>query len=189
MKILQPEVDIVPGRPGMRPPVWPIPESQPIPGSAVVRLINTTKQENAYTVRLRCEDSFWQDSWCAILPLPPATDRPENAPPAGKPDQRGPHDSWVKVYVPRGGTRDILLRFNVPRHPDARAGRYPFDVEVETQIVGPTQGARRSNRVSRIPGSAIVRPYYQWGIDMQPEQPRVGIRRRRADFEVIVTNE
>lgn len=186
MKLLQQEVDITPGRPGMRPPVWPVPESQPIPGSAVVRLTNTTKQENAYTIRLRCDQPFWQEPWCAIIPLPAAAD---SAPPTGKADQRGPHDSWAKVYVPRGGTRDILLRFNVPRHPDSRAGRYPFIVEVETQIVGPAQGMRRSNRVTQIPGSAIVRPFYKWEIDMQPEQPRVGIRRRSTEFEVTVTNE
>ena len=35
--------------------VAPVQENLPIPGSAVVRLTNATNQENAYTIRLRCD--------------------------------------------------------------------------------------------------------------------------------------
>ncbi|MCW3058197.1 MAG: hypothetical protein JWQ02_18, partial [Capsulimonas sp.] len=189
MKLLHSEVEIVPGRPGMRPPVWPIPETQPIPGSAVVRLTNDTPRENAYTIKLRCDEPFWQDSWCTIVALPPSRDKAENAPPAGKPDQRGPHDRWVKLYVPRGGTRDVLLRFNVPQTPESRAGLYHYTVEVETQVIGATGTGRRGERVAKLPAVATIRPFYKWGIDMAPEQPRVGLVRRSAEFEVIVTNE
>lgn len=188
MKLLHSEVEIVPGRPGMRPPVWPIPETQPIPGSAVVRLTNTTSRENAYTVKIRCDEPFWQDAWCSIIALPPSRDKAENAPPAGKPDQRGPHDRWVKIYVPRGGTRDVLLRFSVPQTPEARAGLYRYMVEVETQIVGAAAG-RRGERVSKLPAVAVIRPFYKWAVDMSPEQPRVGLLRRSSEFEVVVTNE
>ncbi|BDI34261.1 hypothetical protein CCAX7_63120 [Capsulimonas corticalis] len=189
MKLLHSEVEIVPGRPGMRPPVWPIPETQPIPGSAVVRLTNTTSRENAYTVKIRCEEPFWQDGWCSIVALPPSRDKAENAPPAGKPDQRGPHDRWVKLYVPRGGTRDVLLRFSVPQTPEARAGLYHYIVEVETQIVGAAAPGRRGERVAKLPAVAVIRPFYKWAIDMAPEQPRVGLLRRTSEFEVVVTNE
>ena len=34
MKLLHPEVDIVPGRPGQRPQATPVREEQPLPGSA-----------------------------------------------------------------------------------------------------------------------------------------------------------
>ena len=189
MKLLHPEVEIVPGKPGMRPPVWPVPESQPIPGSAVVRLTNATSQENAYIVRLRCDAPFWQERWVSVLALPPSAERAETAPPSGKADQRGPHDSWVKVYVARGSTRDILLRFSVPQHPEARAGRYPYRVEIETQLTGAGTGRRRTERVLEIPAVAVVRPFYKWDIDMTPEQPRVGIRHRAVEFDVVVTNE
>jgi tetratricopeptide (TPR) repeat protein len=170
----------------MRPPVWPIPETQAIPGSAVVRLINATSQENAYTVCVKCDAPYWQESWVSIIGLPPSPDKAENAPPAGKADQRGPHDRWIKLFVPRGGTRDVLLRFNVPESAEARAGRYPYLVEVETQVTG---GNRRSDRTTELRGVAVIRPYYRWDIDMLPEQPRVGIRHRSAQFETVVTNE
>ncbi len=187
MKLLHPEVEIVPGKPGNRPAASPVPEKQPIPGSAVVRLTNTTSQENAYTVRLRCTEAFWQEAWYTVVALTPAG----AAAAAGvKPDQRGPQDRWVKVYVPRGGTRDILIRFHVPQRPESRAGRYAYAVEVETQIIGAAEnGARRSERVRVLPATATVRPYYKWGMDLTPEQKQVNPLRRRGEFDLVVTNE
>lgn len=189
MKLLHPEVDAMPGRPGQRPQTAPVREDQPLPGSAVIRLTNSTTQENAYTVRLRCEQPFWQDSWYTLVALPPGGG-PENAPPPGKRDERGPQDRWVKVYVPRSGSRDILIRFNVPARPDSRAGKYSYTIEVETQVVGTAgDNARRRDRVTRVPAVAIVRPYYKWSVDLTPEERRVGRRNRSTEFEVVVTNE
>lgn len=189
MKLLHPEVDITPGRPGQRPQTTPVQEALPLPGSAVVRLDNATTQENAYTVRVRCEQPLWDESWYTVIALPPAGGA-ENAPPAGKRDERGPQDRWVKLYVPRGGSRDVLIRFNVPARPDARAGKYPYTVQVETQVVGAqADNSRRKDRVANLPAVAIVRPFYKWTLELSPEEKRVGRRHRGADFEAVVTNE
>ena len=186
MKLLHPEVEIIPGRPGSRPSI--VSESQPVPGSAVIRIINTMPQENAFIVRMKCDHPLWQEEWYTItaLPLPPGA--PKDAQ-AGKQDQRGPQDRWIKTYVPRGGSRDLLLRFDVPQQPESRAGKYPFTIEVETQVVGAADSNRRKNRVTNIPGNAIIRPYYRWSMGATPETQRVGFRKRASDFEIVLTNE
>lgn len=186
MKLLHSEVDVIPGRPGSRPSV--ISESQPVPGSAVLRIVNPMPQENAFIVRLRCEHPMWQETWFTITSLPPPASGPKDGQP-GKHDQRGAQDRSIKVYVPRGGSRDLLLRFDVPQQPESRAGRYPFVIEIETQVIGATDAMRRRNRVVTVPGVATIRPYYRWSLDITPEQQRVGPRRRSAEFEVVVTNE
>nr|MDQ2686573.1 hypothetical protein [Armatimonadota bacterium] len=189
MKLLHPEVDITPGRPGQRPQTTPVQEALPLPGSAVVRLNNTTTQENAYTVHIRCEQPFWDESWFTVIALPPAGGA-ENAPPAGKRDERGPQDRWVKLYVPRGGSRDVLIRFNVPARPDARAGKYHYTIQIETQVIGAqADNSRRKDRVTTLPAVAIVRPFYKWSLELSPEEKRVGRRHRKAEYEAIITNE
>ena len=107
----------------MRPTTAILSESQVVPGSAVVRLVNTTDQENAYTLRFNCQETYWQDEWFTMISLPPDPTKGENAPPSGKPDVRGPQDHWVKLFVPRGGKRDVLIRFNVPQKAECRAKR------------------------------------------------------------------
>jgi hypothetical protein len=190
IRLLYPEVDIEPGRRATPPALLPVPEGQSMHGSAFVRVTNSTSQENAYTIRLDCDHPRWDENWSTIVSLPPAAGHPENAPPAGKPDQRGPHDRWVKIYVPSRGTRDMWIRFDVPRRPEARAGRYACRIEVETEVVAPGDGSRRRGRVTELPAVAIVRPFYRWSLDMTPEQRRVGrFFRRRGEFEVVVTNE
>lgn len=186
MKLLHSEVEVIPGRPGSRPSV--VSEAQPLPGSAVLRIVNPMPQENAFTVRLRCEHPMWQEEWYTLSALPPPPGSAQDGL-SGKHDQRGAQDRTIKVYVPRGGSRDLLLRFDVPQQPESRAGRYPFVVEIEAQVAGGTEGGRRHNRVTPVPGAATIRPYYRWGLDITPEQRRVGLRRRAADFEVVVTNE
>ena len=186
MKLLHPEVEITPGRPGSRPSV--VSESQPVPGSAVIRIVNPMPQENAFIVRLRCDHPLWHEEWFTITALPPPPGAGKEATP-GKQDQRGPQDRWVKTYVPRGGSRDLLLRFDVPQQPESRADRYAFVIEVETLVVGAADAHRRRNRVTSIPGVATIRPYYRWSLGVTPEQQRVGFRRRSADFEVVITNE
>jgi beta-lactam-binding protein with PASTA domain len=190
MELIHPQVDIEPGRAGTRPPVPPYLPGYPLPDSAVLRLTNTTSRVNAYTIRVRSDHRYWQENWYTVVALPPAADRPENAPPGDKPDQRGPGYRSIKVFVPSGGTRDVMVRFNVPRRPDARAGKYPYQIVVETEVTGPGEGTRRQDRVTTLPAVAIVRPFYQWSIDLAPEQQRVGrLLRRRREFEVVVTNE
>lgn len=184
MKLLQSEIEIIPGRPGSRPSV--VSESQVLPGSAVLRLTNPMPQENAFVVRLRCDHALWQETWFTLTALPPPPGTPAGSQP-GKPDQRGAQDRSIKVYVPRGGSRDLLLRFDVPQQPESRAGCYPFVIEVETQVVG--EALRRHSRVTTVPGVATIRPYHRWSLEITPEEHRVGPRRRAGEFEVVVTNE
>lgn len=191
LRLLQPEIDVVPGRR----PQQPQAEGTVGPGSSVLRLVNTSSQENAYTVRVRCDNPYWQDDWYAFraLPAPVAAGMgPGDAEAivgSNKPDQYGPGNRWVKVFVSAGAQRDILLAFNLPQKPDSRAGQYPFVVAVETSIVGAGAAARRG-RFSEIPARAVVRPYHKWSLDVTPEDGRrVGMVRRGADFELVVTNE
>lgn len=186
MKLLHSEVEVIPGRPGSRPSV--VSEAQPVPGSAVLRVVNPMPQENAFTVRLRCEHPMWQEAWYTLTALPPPPGASQDGL-SGKHDQRGAQDRTIKVYVPRGGSRDLLLRFDVPQQPESRAGRYPFVIEVEAQVAGGAGDDRRRSRVTPVPGTATIRPYHRWSLDITPEQRRVGLRRRAADFEVVVTNE
>ncbi len=186
MKLLHSEIEITPGRPGSRPSAAN--GTQPVPGSAVLRIANPMPQENAFLVRLRCEHPMWQEAWYTLTALPSPAGAAEDGL-SGKHDQRGAQDRTIKVYVPRGGSRDLLLRFDVPQLPEARAGRYPFVIEVEAQVTGGAGGERRRSRVTPVPGTATIRPYYRWNLDITPEQRRAGMRRRSADFEVVVTNE
>jgi hypothetical protein len=184
MKLLHSEIDVVPGRKAQQ----PLAEGQVGPGSAILRVENTTNQENAYTVRLRCEEPYWRDDWYTVRALP-APAAAEGAPSTGKSDQYGPNNRWVKVYVSRGGTRDVLIAFNLPQKPDSRAGRYPFKVVVETHVGDPATGPRGRNRFSKLPAVGIVRPFYKWGVDLTPEECRAGLFRRAGEFEVVVSNE
>lgn len=184
MKLITPDVEIVPGQRG-RPPAEQIVEGLPLQGSAIVRLVNETEQENAYTVRLKCEDPFWQERWYTIKSLPPGRGE-ENV--GAMPDQNGPQDRWVRVSVPRSGTRDLWIRFDLPLRPDSRSGKYHYVIEVETAVSVQAAG-RRKDRITKIPAVAIVRPFYSWNVEIAPENRIVGLRRRSADFEIVVTNE
>ena len=185
MKLLHPEVEIAPGTPGKK-FATPTPEREKMSGSVILRLTNETAQENAYTISLRCDNPFWQESWYTIT----SWIATGNNTPGGKADVPGHNGRRLKVFVPHGGTRDIFIRFNVPKTPESRAGRYDYTIEVETQITTPQDGmARRKDRLTSIPAVANVRPYYVWSLDLTPEQQRVTRRRRTGEFEVVVTNE
>src|SRR5262245_17475164 len=129
VRLLHTEIDVVPGRKPQQPTV----EGSVGSGAAVVRLTNTTSQENAYTVRVKCDTPYWQEAWCTLAALPP-TYGDANLPPTGKADQPGPQNRSVKVFISAGGTRDVQVILNVPVTPDSRAGKYDIAVVVETHI-------------------------------------------------------
>jgi hypothetical protein len=190
MKLLQTEIDIEPGRQ----PQPPQREGALGRGAAVLRLTNNSKRENAYTIRIEggpCPNQrFWQKSWYRITSLPPNPADPNNTPSPGREDQRGNQDQWVKIFVKPEGTRDVQIRFTVPKKPEARAGVYPFKVQIETDIVDAGAGTARKERFTYLPAVAIVRPYYQWKVSLLPDTGRrVGRFRRRAAFEVEISNE
>ncbi len=192
MKLLQSRIEIVPGRRAQMPPAQGVVG----PGSAILRLVNTTGQENAYTVRLRCDSNpYWQEDWYALRAQDAALDTPR---PGGnpvsatnKPDQYGPGHRWVRVFVSAGATRDVVLLFDLPQKPDSRAGEYPFVVSVETHVpdaAAATAASSRRRRFLDLPAVAVVRPYHAWEIDIAPEEQRVGLMKRGAAFEIVVTN-
>ncbi|HVT11698.1 MAG TPA: IPT/TIG domain-containing protein [Fimbriimonadaceae bacterium] len=185
MKLLHTEVDVVPGR---RPQKQPLPEGYVGAGTAVLRITNTTARQNAYTVRIRCEEPFWQDAWVQVTALPP-TGGPENQPPAGKPDQPGPRNQSITIYVQDRGTRDVFLAFFVPEKSECRAGAYPVKVVVETRIVSNDPQEARKERITEIPATVIVRPFYKWAISYSPEDRRVGFFKRGKEYEVVVENQ
>ena len=147
MKLLHPEVDVTPGRAGKRPQSAPYQDREKLDGSVVLRLTNDTTQENAYTVRLRCENPFWQEAWYTVQSLPAAPGAPATA---VKPDVPGHQGRSVKVFVPRGAAArhpDPLQRPRPPRVP--RRAATTTSIEVETQVSAPQAGdgaARRKDR-------------------------------------------
>lgn len=185
MKLLHTEIDVIPGR---KPQKQPLPEGHVGAGTAVLRITNTTSRQNAYTIRITCEEPYWQDAWFQVSALPPIGG-PENQPPAGKPDQPGPRNQSITIYVQDGGTRDIFLSFFVPEKSECRSGAYPVKIVVETRIVSNDPQLARKERISEIPALVIVRPFYKWTMSYQPEDRKVGFFRRGKEYEVVVDNQ
>lgn len=181
--LLHTEIDAVPAR---RPQRQALPEGFVGMGTGVLRITNTTGRENAYTVRIVCDDPYWQDAWFKVSAMPPAPG--QTAPPASKPDQLGPKEQWIKVFVSHTATRDVLLSFFVPDKPESRAGVYPITVVIETQILDTDPSAKNKERITEIKGAVIIRPYYSWAIEFQPPERRVGLTRRRTSLELVVHN-
>jgi hypothetical protein len=185
MKLLHSEIDIEPGR---KPQKQPLPEGWVGQGSCVIRVKNNTSQENAYTIRLRCDNPYWQETWYTISALPPSGNT-ENAPPPGKPDQHGPNNRYVTIHITRGGERDVMILFDVPKSYDARAGLYSLVIQVETRVTGQPAGLRRKDRFTELKATGIIRPFHAWSSEVTPETRKVGFFKRGADFEVVLTNE
>lgn len=185
MRLLQSEVDVVPGR---KPQKQPLPEGFVGPGIATLRIQNSSPRQNSYTIRLKCDETYWQDAWYTLAALPPTGD-PQNNPPTGKPDQAGPRNQSLTIFIKDGGTRDVLVSFNVPEKAECRAGIYRAKLLVETRVVSDDPHAARKERITEIPITIIVRPFYEWKVSYTPEEKRVGIFRRKSQFELIVENQ
>ncbi|RYG41319.1 hypothetical protein EON79_21010, partial [bacterium] len=183
MKLLHNEIDVVPGR---KPQKQPLPEGYVGQGVAVLRLTNTSARQNSYTVRVKCDAPYWQESWVRIMALASGGD--QNAAPAGKPDQQGPREQSLTLFVKDRGVRDVVLNFFVPEKSECRAGVYPVKIVVETRIVSDDPRQARKERIVEIPATVIVRPFYQWTVSYVPEERRVGIFRRAAAYEMVVEN-
>jgi hypothetical protein len=184
MRLLQSEVDVVPGR---KPQKQPLPEGFIGPGIATLRIQNSTPRQNSYTIRLKCEDAYWQDAWYTLAALPPSGD-PQNNPPTGKADQPGPRNQSLTIFIKDGGTRDVLVSFFVPEKSECRAGVYRGKLIVETRVLSEDPSTARKERITEIPITIIVRPFYEWKVSYTPEERRVGIFRRKSTFELVVEN-
>jgi hypothetical protein len=184
VKLLQSEIDVVPGR---KPQKQPLPEGYVGTGIGTLRINNTTARQNSYTIKLKCDEPFWQESWYTLSALPP-TGGAENAPPSGKPDQPGPRNQSLTIFIKDGGTRDVLISFFIPEKSECRAGVYKASVVVETRIVSDDPQARR-DRTTEIPVTIIVRPFFKWQVSFTPEERRVGLFRRKTEFELVVDNQ
>ena len=184
MKLLQTEVDVVPGR---KPQKQPLAEGFVGPGISTLRIQNTTPRQNSYTIRISCDDAYWQDAWFTLAALPPSGD-PQNNPPTGKPDQPGPRNQSLTIFIKDGGLRDVILSFAVPEKSECRAGVYHAKIVVETRVLAEDPSQARKERITELPISIIVRPFYEWKILYSPEERRVGILRRRSTFEAVIEN-
>jgi hypothetical protein len=185
VKLLQSEIDVVPGR---KPQKQPLPEGYVGTGIGTLRIDNATQRQNSYTIHVKCDQPFWQDVWCTISALAPGGGA-ENAPPSGKPDQPGPRGQSLTIFIKDGGVRDVLLSFFVPEKSECRAGVYKATVIVETRVVSDDPHAARKERITEIPISIIVRPFHKWQVSFSPEEKRVGLFRRKTDFELAVDNQ
>ena len=213
MKLLCPEVTVVPGRIGAY-PEQAVYDGMTIPGSSVVRLINDSPRENAFTVRVEGRDRHWRKEWYSLLSLPITPAGGASAATAFKKDDRDPDGSQITVYVPRDGVRDVLIRFNAPRHPLSHAGVYPFQVVVDVAeqnlaLAAPDEGyeetplsdseeefilggvqqvATTRGRRYLLAGHIQMQPYYDWSIDLDAPQTPVTFWRRTAGADLVITN-
>lgn len=185
MKLLHSEIDVVPGR---KPLKQPLAEGFVGTGVGTLRITNGTARQNSYSIRVICEQAFWQDAWYSLSAVAP-TGGPENVPPSGKPDQPGPKNQSLTLFIRDGGTRDVLISLFVPEKSECRAGVYKARVVVETRVLSDDPHTARNERITEIPVSIIVRPFHKWEIAFTPEERRVGLFKRRSDFELIVTNQ
>lgn len=181
MKLLQSEVNLIPGE---DPNYAYAPEGYVGQGVAILELHNTTGYQNAYKVRLECQDPFWKPAWAQVVPLEP--ERGDgNAPPTGYPDQLGPKNQWASVYVTDGGTRKIMIALRAPRTSEARAGVYRFNVIIESRIEDPQSPM---SEIKELPLTAIVRPFFDLHAEWSPDSARVGLIRRKRPFELVITS-
>jgi hypothetical protein len=187
MELLHTTVITTPGTPGSPPTGVYNAQDRAFRGSAILRLRNETLQENAYSIRVRCANPYWQKSWYRLQALQrPST--AASAPAAGKEDHYDAEHRYVKVYVAKGETRDIHVRFHLPALPESRCGIYDFEMVVETEIVAAGTQRAGAKQVTPLPGRLIVQPFYDWEIDVSPEERRVGRSRNKVDFDLVVTN-
>lgn len=190
MELLHREIDVIPGKT----PQAPMPDgrradpspgvNRPVTGSGIVRLHNQTNNENAFKVSVRGDGNpYWQSDWYFLEPAPlvGAAD--------GASARRDDHGKgWVKVFVPRGGIRDVHVKFKMMRRPDSRAGTYPIKVIVEPDVV---PGQTAAPPATEIEGKVYVAPYYQWEMVIEPEEATVSRRKskRKTEVAAVIKNE
>jgi hypothetical protein len=187
MQLLHDRVEVTPGEPGARPGVWPPPDSQRLTGSAVLYIKNETalKQESRYEIRLRCTHPLCEDGYYTITSL---TDPPKG----GQPDEHGGRNEWLAISVAYGQDRFVLIQFEFPKSPEARAGVFQFQAVVLAQPVDDSSGSQLPTEtlVPPEPATLVVHPFHEWSLDLTPLSRRAGrFFRRRHQYDVVITSE
>jgi hypothetical protein len=183
MQLLHQEINVEPGIP----PQQDLRKSGSVGfGRAVLRIDNNTKRINAYKITVSCEDPRWQSDWCKLDALDAPTGVQVGA--AGyRPDEIGLHREFVKVFVLSGATRDIAIDVEVPRSPIARAGVYRIKILIDVSVTEQSGYASEEQRQER-DAVVIVRPFYEWSLQVTPGERKVGVFRRRDKYEVQIAN-
>jgi hypothetical protein len=183
MQLLHHEINVEPGEK----PIQDLRKSGAVGfGRAVLRLENKSRLINAYRVSVNCEDIRWNQDWCKLDALDAPTGEQVGA--AGyRPDEIGLHREYVKVFVLAGSTRDVAIDIEVPLNPSARAGVYKLQIVVDVSITD-LSGATREEQRQVKDATVIIRPYYDWTLQVTPKERKVGCFKRRERFEVQVEN-
>jgi len=177
--LLQSEVNVVPGA---RAPINP-PDSPVGQNCAVLRITNSTAHENAYDIRVTCKSPHWQSEWVGISSLT-QFDASGGMSQPSRQDVRLPEG--LRVFVTNNGQRQVLLSFEVPKAPMARAGKYSLDIAVRTSVVG--DAANRQTTEDQLSTEVFIEPYYDWEVRVEPERRKVGMLRRRARYGLRVVS-
>lgn len=183
MQLLHHEINVEPGQE----PKQDVRKSGAVGfGRAVLRLENKSKLINAYRVTVTCEDPRWNPDWCKLDALEPPTGEQVGA--AGyRPDEIGLHREYVKVYVLAGAIRDIAIDVQVPRNPTSRAGVYQIQIVIDVSLTDQSGFTREEQRQVK-EAAVIIRPYYEWTLQVSPNERKVGCFKRRERYEVQVEN-
>lgn len=180
IKLQQSEISIVPGA---NAPLSP-PQTRVGQNFAVLQIDNTTNYENAYDITVSCENPLWRQEWVRIYSLL-QTDSYGNVSQPSKQDVPL-YDGGIRVFVTNRGQRQVVLAFEARKQPDSRAGRYPLQVKVRTSIPDGATGATSTEE--HVSVDAYVEPFYHWSSSIEPEQQRVGVLKKRAQYDVKLVN-
>jgi len=147
-------------------------------GYAALRLFNDSDVERAYTVRaVSASNGYWRDEWVRMV----GVDEPNLR--GNRSDDYSEDGQGVTVFVTPGQSRIVAALFNLPESPEARAGLYSLKFVVEDSLL-----SRDGHGVREFPFTAIVRPVYDWSLEVQPDSQVLRYFRRRRNAEIFVYN-
>ena len=192
LQLLQTEIDIEPGRH----PQLPVKSGQVGIGCAILRAVNATEKVLRHEFRLMCDNPFWPHGtslpWHRFKSLAKVQSAVRQTV-YGAGDIPGPLSASLTIHLAPGEMRDVLLSFRVPpvkQIPlsEGRAGAYPLTVCVTTGDYNGGDIGTQTRKQTELKAIALIRPSYDWSVDVQPPGQRLGRLRRSAEVTVELTN-
>ncbi len=177
----QNEINIVPGQEApVRPPKKRIGEN-----GAILRVVNKSDQEVHFTISVSCSNPYWRQEWLRMASLRLPEQEQKGAAQQIKEDIRLAGGA-LSIHVPRQSEQLVMIGFKVPRTPEARAGKYPLHISVQSELLG--AGKRAAPDELFI--DAYIASYYEWKVALaEPRRRNVYLLRRRASFALQIVNQ
>lgn len=147
-------------------------------GFAALRLYNDSDVERSYEISVRPGSAeYWREDWVRVVGLNEATLNGNRA------DGYSQDGQSVQVFLAPGATRFVAALFNLPESPEARAGLYGLKFVVEDSLAG-----KDGQKVREYSFIAIVRPVYDWSLEIKPDKRILKYFRRRRKADLLIRN-